>query len=86
MKRTKEAFFRVHPHTAGREAVSGCREFDGEDLDYYERKKFYNDKQRQWLDQQLQEKREEQARQKFDDRVFAEQQKRINEMRIKLEE
>lgn len=32
MKRTKEAYFRYHPDWQNREGVSGCREFDGEDL------------------------------------------------------
>ena len=32
MKRTKETFFRDHPHHTEREGVSGCKEFDGEDL------------------------------------------------------
>lgn len=32
MKRTKETFFRYHPDWVDREGMSGCREFDGEDL------------------------------------------------------
>lgn len=32
MKRTKETFFRYHPKWEDREGLSGCREFDGEDL------------------------------------------------------
>ena len=32
MKRTKETYFRYHPEWQNREGVSGCREFDGEDL------------------------------------------------------
>jgi len=32
MKRTKETFFRYHPHHTDREGMSGLKEFDGEDL------------------------------------------------------
>jgi hypothetical protein len=32
MKRTKETYFRYHPDWMNREGMSGCREFDGEDL------------------------------------------------------
>lgn len=35
MKRTKETFFRYHPGWEDREGVSGCREFDGEDLSLF---------------------------------------------------
>lgn len=32
MKRTKETYFREHPHPSEREGMSGLKEFDGEDL------------------------------------------------------
>jgi hypothetical protein len=32
MKRTKETYFKEQPAWVERETVSGCREFDGEDL------------------------------------------------------
>ena len=32
MKRTKENYFTRHPDWDKREGISGCKEFDGEDL------------------------------------------------------
>jgi hypothetical protein len=40
MKRTRETIFREHPDWMARDGVSGCKEFDGEDLCKY--LAFYN--------------------------------------------
>lgn len=35
MKRTKETFYKNQPHFSERDGLSGCKEFDGEDLGTY---------------------------------------------------
>lgn len=55
MKRTREVLHYTHPDN--RQGISGCNTFDGEDLTEEERKKQMQKQQREWLMQQMEEKK-----------------------------
>ena len=86
MKRTKETFFRYHPHPAEREGVSGCKEFDGEDLYYDSRNQYYKDQQANWVNQQRQERDWKDEQERYDEHLHAKQMHETNRMRQMLEE
>ena len=72
---------------------SGCREFEGEDLstpwdilEYDARKEFFKNKQKQWLDQQIEEKRQRQEQERFENQQYAQQTQELNRMRGMLED
>ena len=48
MKRTKENWIVGHPDD--RNGISGLRFFDGEDLHYQERKREFQNTQKQWIE------------------------------------
>jgi len=81
MKRTKETFYKEHPHFAEREGVSGCKEFDGEDLQYDSRLKFLKSQQKDWLKQQMREKQERKDKEKAEEMSYASQTLEMNRMR-----
>lgn len=54
MKRTQERLGYAHDNRFG---ISGVRVLDGEDLAYGDRKKMQAQQQKDWIQQQLQEKR-----------------------------
>ena len=54
MKRTRETIFYQHPEQ--RWNLSGCTRFDGEDNDEETRKRFYQQQQKEWCNQQVAEK------------------------------
>ena len=62
MKRTRETIFYEHPKE--RWDLSGCNTFDGEDRSEAQRKAANAKIQREWLQQQMEEKKARQAREK----------------------
>ncbi len=56
MKRTREVIHYSHP--ADRKDLSGCTFFDGEDHSEEERKRQMQKEQREWLLQQMEEKKQ----------------------------
>lgn len=67
MKRTQELWneqYKSHEQLKGQSAL---REFIGEDLTFDSRNKVLKQTQREWLDQQIQEKREKRQREKEED-------------------
>ena len=61
MKRTQERLGYSHDNRYG---VSGVRVLDGEDLAYGDRKKMQAQQQKDWIQQQLQEKRQREQMEK----------------------
>ena len=68
------------------EHVSGCRQFEGEDLGYFDRMAMNAALQREWADQQVREHREENARAKEEEKNWAGQEVAINRLRGMLED
>ena len=62
MKRTRESAFFEHPKE--RWDISGCTGFDGEDNGEAERKAKNMKIQKEWLQQQMEEKQSKKAREK----------------------
>ena len=62
MKRTRETIFYEHPKE--RWDLSGCTGFDGEDNAEEKRRRANQKTQREWLQQQMEEKKAKQAREK----------------------
>ena len=54
MKRTKERFGKLEGYN--KESISGCKVFDGEDLEYQDRFKLQQTQQKSWVEQQKFEK------------------------------
>merc|ERR1712083_466043 len=68
------------------EHVSGCRQFEGEDLLYNDRMKRNAQNQKDWADQQMREKRQAKAQEDEDERQYAAQTDAITRMRGMLED
>ena len=83
MKRTKERFGKLEGYN--KEGVSGCKVFDGEDLEYQDRFKLQQTQQKSWVEQQKYEKSEKNAEEREEERSYAEQTLSINRMRSMLE-
>ena len=66
MKRTREVIHYQHP--ADRQGISGCNFFDGEDLTEEERKRQLQKQQKEWLMQQMEEKKQMKEIQKQQDK------------------
>lgn len=96
MKRTKETFYRYHPDPSDREGVSGCREFDGEDLgttslltqiltffplEYDSRKEYFKTQQKNWIEDHQSQKDQEKEREKFEEKLYANQVQEVTRMR-----
>jgi len=86
MKRTKETFYRYHPNPVDRDGVSGCREFDGEDLEYDSRTQYYKTQQKNWIEDHQSQKDQERDREKFEETLYAKQVHEVTRMRQMLEE
>ena len=59
MKRTRETINYTHPHE--RWDLSGATQFDGEDIGFEERTKKNQALQKEWLLQQMEDKKRQQA-------------------------
>ena len=83
MKRTKERFGKLEGYN--KEGVSGCKVFDGEDLEYQDRIKLQQMQQKSWVEQQKYEKDQKSEEEREEDRKYAEQTLAITRMRSMLE-
>jgi len=86
MKRTKENYYTPHPHFSERAGVSGLQTFDGEDAGYDTRSHYYQQQQRQWIDQQKNEKAMINFKNEKEEAVHSKQIGELNKMRIMLDE
>ena len=83
MKRTKERFGKLEGYN--KEGISGCKVFDGEDLEYQDRFKLQQMQQKNWVEQQKYEKQQRQEEERKEEQTYAEQTLAINRMRSMLE-
>jgi hypothetical protein len=83
MKRTKERFGKLEGYN--KEGVSGCKVFDGEDLEYQDRIKLQQMQQKSWVEQQKFEKEKKSEEEREEERKYAEQTHSITRMRSMLE-
>lgn len=83
MKRTKERFGKLEGYN--KEGVSGCKVFDGEDLEYQDRIKLQQMQQKSWVEQQKFEKEKKTEEEREEERKYAEQTLSITRMRSMLE-
>ena len=84
MKRTKENWLYGQPFD--RTEISGLRFFDGEDLQYQERKRAQQETQKKWLQDQMREKEMKIQQERDDERNYSFQTTQINRMRGVLED
>jgi hypothetical protein len=83
MKRTKERFGKLEGYN--QHGISGCKVFDGEDLDYQDRFKLQQLQQKSWVEQQKYEKHLKDEQEREEERLYAEQTLGIYKMRSMLE-
>jgi hypothetical protein len=83
MKRTKERFGKLEGYN--KHGISGCKVFDGEDLEYQDRSKLQQLQQKAWVDQQKYEKHLKDEQEREEERLYAEQTLGIYKMRSMLE-
>jgi len=83
MKRTKERFGKLEGYN--KEGISGCKVFDGEDLEYQDRIKLQQMQQKSWVEQQTFEKEKKCEDEREEERKYAEQTLSITRMRSMLE-
>ena len=83
MKRTKERFGKLEGYN--KDGISGCKVFDGEDLEYQDRFKLQQVQQKTWVEQQKYERDERSQEEKEEERTHAEQTLAINRMRSIIE-
>ena len=83
MKRTKERFGKLEMYND--HGISGCKVFDGEDLEYQDRFKLQQCQQKAWIEQQKYEHDIKNQEEREEERKYAEQTLAINRMRSMLE-
>jgi hypothetical protein len=83
MKRTKERFGKLEGYN--QHGISGCKVFDGEDLEYQDRFKLQQLQQKSWVEQQKYEKHLTNEQEREEERQYAEQTLGIYKMRSMLE-
>jgi hypothetical protein len=83
MKRTKERFGKLEGYN--KEGISGCKVFDGEDLEYQDRFKLQQLQQKSWVEQQKFERQAKSEDDRTEEKQYAEQTQSINRMRAMLE-
>ena len=83
MKRTKERFGKLEGYN--QEGVSGCKVFDGEDLEYQDRIKLQQMQQKNWVEQQKYQLEKKCEEEREEERKYAEQTLSITRMRSMLE-
>lgn len=76
MKRTKENW--KDPQPQDRNGISGCFTFDGEDNKFLDRKKDYQQRQKEWIEEQKREKAEALRKQQEEEMAFAKQSLQAN--------
>lgn len=85
MKRTKETFHQTQPTYVDRNGISGCRDFEGEDLEYDSRTQYLKHQQKNWLEQQSNEKEMMRQREKLEEDFYATQVREMTRMRYILD-
>jgi hypothetical protein len=83
MKRTKERFGKLEGYN--KEGISGCKVFDGEDLEYQDRFKLQQLQQKSWIEQQKFDRQAKSEDDRTEEKQYAEQTQSINRMRAMLE-
>ena len=83
MKRTKERFGKLEGYN--KEGISGCKVFDGEDLEYQDRITFQQCQQKNWIEQQKYEREQIKQCEQQEDQLYADQVCAINRTRSVLE-
>ena len=83
MKRTKERFGKLEMYN--KHGISGCKVFDGEDLEYQDRYRLQQAQQKSWVEQQKYEHAIKDQEEREEERKYAEQTLAINRMRSMLE-
>jgi hypothetical protein len=83
MKRTKERFGKLEGYN--KQGISGCKVFDGEDLEYQDRFKLQQLQQKAWVEQQKYEQHLKKEQEREEERLYAEQTHGIYKMRSMLE-
>ena len=83
MKRTKERFGKFENYNDHN--ISSLKVFEGEDLEYQDRKQYQTLQQNAWIQQQKYEKEMKQQEEREEERRYAEQTLAINRMRSMLE-
>ena len=83
MKRTKERFGKLEMYN--NHGISGCKVFDGEDLEYQDRIRLQQCQQKAWIEQQKYEHELKNQEEREEERKYAEQTLAINRMRSMLE-
>ena len=83
MKRTKERFGKLEMYN--NHGISGCKVFDGEDLEYQDRYRLQQAQQKAWIEQQKYEHNLKNQEEMEEERKYAEQTLAINRMRSMLE-
>lgn len=83
MKRTKERFGKLEMYND--HGISGCKVFDGEDLEYQDRYRLQQAQQKSWIEQQKYEHNIKMQEEREEERKYAEQTLAINRMRSMLE-
>ena len=83
MKRTKERFGKLEGYN--KEGISGCKVFDGEDLEYQDRFKLQQLQQKSWIEQQKFDRQVKGEDDRTEEKQYAEQTQSINRMRAMLE-
>ena len=83
MRRTKERFGKLEMYN--NHGISGCKVFDGEDLEYQDRIRLQQCQQRAWIEQQKYEHELKNQEEREEQRKYAEQTLAINRMRSMLE-
>jgi hypothetical protein len=83
MKRTQEKFGKLEGYN--KNGISGCKVFDGEDLEYQDRFRLQQVQQKAWIEQQKFERHSKNTEEKEEERQYAEQTSSINRTRAMLE-
>ena len=83
MKRVRQFYHNKENTTAN--GISGVQAFEGEDLTYASRMKYNQQKQKEWLNQQMEEKRQRQQQEKENDMLYDLQTMQINKLRGAME-
>ena len=83
MKRTKERFGKLEMYN--NHGISGCKVFDGEDLEYQDRIRLQQCQQKARIEQQKYEHELKNQEEREEERKYAEQTLAINRMRSMLE-
>ena len=83
MKRIKERFWKLEMYND--HGISGCKVFDGEDLEYQDRFKLQQCQQKAWIEQQKYKHDIKNQEEREEERKYAEHTLAINRMRSMLE-